>query len=278
MSVKVAIQGESFSFHDIAARQFFGSDIELVCCTTFTKTVSALMDKDSDYAICAVENSLYGSISEVYNLLLNNHPWIIGEVYLRINQCLIGLPKTTLRNIDVVYSHPVALAQCEEFLSSVLPNVTRFEYYDTAASVSHIKSLNDETNAAIGSSGAAELFGLKVLKENIETDKQNYTRFIVMQRKRTEVLKANKTSLVLGVPHKPGSLYRALGSFAKNKINLSKLQSHPVAGDPWHYMFYIDVEAGLDNPALTEAIENLKKQGCTLTILGSYLRGIKAQT
>lgn len=275
MSKKVAIQGERASFHHIAATKFFGDDIELVCCDTFKGVFEAIKNKSADYAVCAIENSLFGSINESYDLLVKHHFFITGEVYSRIEQCLIGFPGTKIQTIQEVYSHPVALAQCEEYLDAKLPHAKRLESHDTAASVALVKERGDKTLAAIASRKAAELYGLEVLEAEIETNEHNYTRFVILEPKPRTMPKANKTSLIIGTSHKPGALYEALGAFAKNAINLTKLQSRPIIGKAWHYIFYVDVAAGLDDPRMAVALENLKKQDCSITVLGSYHAGDK---
>jgi prephenate dehydratase len=265
----VSIQGEPASYHDIATRQFFGDDVQLDCQDSFKAVFSTLKDGRADFAVIALENSLYGSINEVYDLLLKYKFWILGEVYLRIEHCLIGLPGSRMNGIKEVHSHPVALAQCEDYLDTKLAHAERFEHHDTAGSVADVKKWNDITKAAIASKAAAELYNLTVLAKNIETNNENYTRFVVLHKNRQD-LDANKTSLVLQTDNSPGALYRALGAFADRNINLSKLQSRPIIGRAWKYMFYIDVEAGILDANLTEALLQLEDQGCTVVVLGSY--------
>lgn len=273
MPVKVVIQGQTASFHDIAARQFLGDDIEIVGCDTFSQVFDSLTSGKADKAVVAIENSLFGSINEVYDLLISQKFWISGEVYLRINQCLIGLPGAKLEDIREVHSHLVALAQCEDFLDQKLPNAERFEHHDTAGSVADIIKWSDPAKAAIASAEAAKLHGAKILAKDIETNKQNYTRFVVLDKQKTEVKGANKTSLVLVTGHKPGALYSALGTFASRKMNLTKLQSRPIIGQAWHYMFYLDVAGDANSNSFKKAAQELTSQDCQLTILGSYKAG-----
>lgn len=267
---KIAIQGDIASFHHIAAEEFFKSKISILPCETFAATFQATKEAEADMAVVAIENSLYGSINEVYDLLLKHHLWIKGEVYLRIKQCLIGLPDTEKSQITEVHSHPIALAQCEEFLDNDLIQAKRFEHHDTAASVADIKQWKDPAIAAIASQKAAQFHGLKILAEDIETNKENYTRFVVLGREKTTAPKANKTSLILMTDDRPGSLYRALGVFAEADINLTKLQSRPIIGKAWHYMFYVDVDGNTETEPLMSALKRLREQGCRVTQLGSY--------
>lgn len=268
----IAIQGQAASFHHIATRHFFGEDSTIVPCDTFAATFKAL--QTSDFAVVAIENSLFGSINKVYDLLLKEHCWIIGEVYLRIEQCLIGIPGTEIKSIAEVHSQLEALAQCEEYLDSTLPYARRIEHHDTAASVADVKKWNDPAKAAIASRAAAELHGMEILAYEIETNKQNYTRFVVLQKQQAVIPGATKTSLVLRThgDTKAGALHHALGVFAKRNINITMLHSRPIIGKAWHYMFYLDVEIPYDQSF--EAIEReLVCLGCGITVLGSYPAG-----
>ncbi len=267
---KVAIQGQAASYHDQAAHQFFGNDIEIVACDNFKTTFKALETGKADYVVVAIENSLFGSINPVYDLLLKYRFWIIGEVYLRIQHCLIGLEGASVAGIREVHSQAEAIAQCEEYLDTKLAHANRFEHHDTAASVADVKKWNDPTKAAIGSEAAAKLYGLGVLKKGIETHHENYTRFVVLSKQKQTTKDSDKTSLVMTTANKPGALFHALGSFAKQKINLSKLQSRPIIGKAWHYIFYVDVDTSLNNQAMKNAISELSDQGCETIVLGDY--------
>ncbi len=269
---KIAIQGQPASFHDVAARQFFGDNIELVCCDLpFSLVFDKLINRESDYAVCAIENSLYGSIPEVYDLLLKHKTWIMGEVILHIEQCLVGLPSADLADISDVYSHPVALAQCEQYLDSNLPHATRHAADDTAGSANLVRLSNDKSRAAIASAAAAEHYGLKILANSIETDHHNYTRFAILSRRTIWNDDANKLSLVLTTNHKPGALYAALGVFEHEGLNLSLLVSRPIIGKPGKYLFYVDIEAKLDKPETENLVDRLQQLGCETVVLGSYV-------
>lgn len=266
--MKVAIQGEPGSFHELAARHWFDDTIELVCCETFAGVFDALAKKQADAAVCAIENSLYGSINEVYDLLRKHRFPIIGEVHERIHQNLITLPGADLREITHVYSHPVALDQCRTFLEEHLPEAERIQYHDTAASVEYIKRLDDPRNAAIASMAAAELYELPVANTAIEDMSTNYTRFLVMKADATPVEGADKASLILKTDNTPGALYSALGILANSGINMTKLQSRPIIGQVWKYQFYLDVEAA--GQKLHDCISEMMNLGCEVSILGEY--------
>ena len=265
----VAIQGEKGSFHDQVAKQQFGNDVSIIPASTFSGVFNALDSDTADMAVVAVENSLYGSINEVLDLL-EAHPYpIIGEVFLRIEQQLISLPGATAENITKIYSHPVALAQCEAYLDTHFPKAERIEYHDTAASVEFIKKLGDPTIAAIAGRTAATLHGLPILAENIEDNKANFTRFLIISKQADPSIETNKTSLLVTTDHTPGALSRVLFTLAENDVNLTKLQSRPIIGQPWKYRFYLDIEvSGKD---LEEIISLIQKDGSSITVLGSYV-------
>ncbi len=271
--MKVSIQGQTASFHDIAAQKFHGK-ATVIPCDSFKEAIMALVGMQSDYALVAIENSLYGTINEVYDLILNQPVTIHGEVYLRIEQNLIGLPRTKLNEIKEIHSHPIALAQCHDFIDTYIPKAIKFENFDTAKSVECIKKWNDKSKVAIASIDAAKLHGLEVLNKSIETNKHNFTRFVVLQRNAANNLMegANKTSLVLQTPKdtKAGSLFHVLEVFNNHKINLSALHSRPIIGKAWHYMFYIDIEIDYDSTVYSKVFDQLKEQGCDIKVLGNY--------
>lgn len=267
--MKVAIQGQIASFHDVAAHQFFTEPIELICCETFADTFAALADGRADTAMVAIENSLYGPINPVYDLLLQHRPWIYGETYLRIHQCLVGLPTAKLQDITEVYSHTAALAQCEAFLGAALPHAKRFEHSDTAGAAADVAAWNDPRKAAIASAAAAQRYGLNILAPDIETHHHNYTRFVALSRTKKDTDQSDKTSIILRTAHRSGALYHALGIFDANHYNLTLLTSRPIIGQHQKYMFYLDFEAGL-GPEVENLFDQLRAQGCDVTILGSY--------
>lgn len=268
----VAIQGQKGSFHHQAAVQFFGDDVAINSCDTFKDVFQAVTTGNTDFGIVAIENSLFGSINPVYDLLLRSGCQIIGEVYLRIEHCLIGLSGADVGKITEVHSQLEALAQCEDYLDKNLPDAKRFEEHDTAASVEMIKTWGDSTKAAIASRQAAELHDMHIIAEGIETNQENYTRFVVIQKSGETPDDANKTSLVLTTKAdtKPGALYKALGAFAKRDVNLTMLQSRPLVGKAWHYLFYVDLETASSSPEFKETLSELHELGFDVTVLGSY--------
>jgi len=269
--VRVAIQGREGSFHQQAALELLGPDIELVPCLTFPKVFDAVTSRDADWGIAAVENSLHGSINDVYRLLLSQDVWVAGEVFLHIEQYLIAAAPRALSSITRVLSQEPALAQCELWLATQLPDAVLEVTHDTADSVRAVLARPDEPLAAVASHRAAEEYGGTVLAGPINDDPHNYTRFFLLAPSRVDVVGANRTSIVLRTNHDPGALWRALGVFEAEGINLSKLDSHPIAGDRRHYRFYVDLEAGLTE--VEGALTLLREQGCTVDVLGSYLAG-----
>jgi prephenate dehydratase len=266
----IAIQGAEGSFHHIAAQHFYGDGHDYLYGESFAEVFAALKNRDADTAVVAIENSLFGSINEVYDLLVEHELPVVGEVVEHIHQNLIGFDGTNLPDIKRVYSHPVALAQCAEWLEKHLPHADVIEHHDTAAAVEYVKVRGKPTAVAIASHLAADIYGMSLLHESIQDEHDNFTRFLVLQRKvrKADVEDADKASLVLTTSHKPGALYDALGVFKELNCNLTKLQSRPIRGEVWTYQFYIDVEAGPD--LIDEACAALKKQECTVQVLGTY--------
>lgn len=274
--MRVAIQGQLGSYHQMAAESYFGKGIEVVCCGTFADVFETLAKHKADMAVIASENSIAGTAHPVYDLLLAHDFFIVGEVYVHIHHCLIGLPGTKRKQITRVYSQAIALPQCSDFLDKNLPDAERIEYHDTAASVTHIKKLADPAFAAIAGARAADLNGLPVLAANIENFDNNVTRFLVLAAGQPKPTATNKTSIVLETAHTPGALWNALGVFADAAVNLTKLESRPVAHTPWRYQFLIDIEA---TPAqLASCIKQLKAQACTVRNLGQYIANHKNET
>lgn len=270
----VSIQGEVHSFHDIARHHFFNNSSQMLGRDTFAQVFEDVAGGDALYGIVACENSLYGSINEVYDLLLKHDLWINGEIYLRIEHHLLGTQDASLGALREVHSHPVALAQCEHYLDEQLAHVERFEHHDTAGSAFDVAKWNDSAKAAIASRQAAEAAGLQILASNIETNEQNYTRFLVLQKSgANDTAETDKTSLLLRTSHTAGSLYHALGAFADHGLNLSKLESRPIIGKAWQYMFYVDIESGINSSEMQSALKQLEKDECTVRVLGSYTKG-----
>lgn len=266
--MKVSIQGVSQSFHDIAARQWFGNDIETYQATTFKDVFLSLDEGEADAAVIAIENSLYGSINEVYDLLEKYRFPIIGEIHLAIHQQLIGFEGTDVSAVKKIYSHSVALAQCENWIDTHLPDAERIEYHDTAAAAEHIRELQDTTCVAIASKQAAHHLQLSVLSENIEDNPANFTRFLVIQPGAVPPSDADRSSIIITTDHTPGALAKVLTVFSERGINLAKLQSRPIIGKPWKYHFYLVLEtAGSELEDILSVVRPLTTE---IVVLGQY--------
>lgn len=274
---KIAIQGGIGSFHDVAAHQFFpDEELELLCCSTFEQVFDAIKDDSYVIGLCAIENTIAGSLLHNYELLKQSGVQIVGEHKLRISHSFVCLPDEDWDDITEVNSHPIALMQCRDFLNKH-PHMKLVETEDTALSAMIIKRDNLHGHAAICSKAAAEYYGMKVLQEGIETNKHNFTRFLVVADPwQADELKQkgtyNKASLVFTLPHHEGSLSQVLSILSFYQINLTKIQSLPIIGREWEYQFYVDVEFTniLRYKQSISAISPLTKE---LKILGEYEAG-----
>ena len=273
MRVKVSIQGYEGSFHQVAAQQFFGKETEVIPCGTFKEVVRiASNKKESDGGVMAIENSIAGSILANYNLLQKSNLKIIGEIYLQIKQNLLVNPGVKLEDIREVHSHTMALQQCYDFLDKYKWKLVETE--DTALSAKHVHQHRSKHIAAIASKLAADLFHLDVIAPGIQTMKNNYTRFLMLQRQdiAQTVDDANKASVNFHTDHSRGSLAKVLTKIADGGINLSKLQSFPIPGSDFKYSFHADMEFDTINQ-FEEVIEQIKPLTEEVKIYGVYRRG-----
>ena len=272
-SIAVSIQGYEGSFHQVAAQQFFGKNVEVIPCATFREVVKiAGNKKESDGGVMAIENSIAGSILPNYNLLQKSNLQVVGEIYLHIKQNLMVNPGVTLEDIREVHSHPMALQQCLEFLDKY--DWKLIETEDTALSAKQVHQHRSKHVAAIASKLAAELFDLHVIAPNIHTMKNNYTRFLIIQREELakKVEDADKASVNFHTDHSRGSLARVLSKIADGGINLSKLQSFPIPGSDWQYSFHADMEFdSIDQ--FNQVIESIKPITAGLKVYGVYKKG-----
>jgi len=274
---KIAIQGVPGSYHDIAAHRFFeGEEIELLCCATFEEVFAQMKQDSQVIGMLAIENTIAGSLLHNYELLRDSGTTIVGEHKLRIKHSFLCLPEDDWDTLTEVNSHPVALAQCREFLQQH-PQLKVVEAEDTAGSAEMIRRGNLRGHAAICSRHAADLYGMKVLEEGIETNKHNFTRFLVVAdpwkadelRDRSQV---NKANIVFSLPHNEGSLSQVLSIFSFYRINLTKIQSLPIIGREWEYLFYVDV-LFKDYLRFRQSIDAVTPLTKELKILGEYAEG-----
>lgn len=270
--MKIAIQGEKGCFHEMAARQYFkNEEVEIVPCSTFDMTLNSVKEGRAGLAMMAIENARSGSILYNYSLIRESGLKILGEHNLRVVQNLMALPGQTMKDIRQIRSHPIALAQCMAFLNQ-FPEITLVEADDTASSARIISEGRLKKIAAIASRSAAEIYGLEIIAEGIETFKKNYTRFLVIGGNGMGNQTGNKVSICFATGHKPGSLASVLVRLAEMNINLSKIQSVPRLNGEWEYMFYLDLELPAD-PDINDIMSTLEQYTSNLEVLGIYNKG-----
>ena len=267
----VTYQGEPGAYSEAAAAALF-PDLSYEAAASIRKVFEAVEVGRTEYGIVPMNNSTAGSINETYDLFLRHGLHLIAETVVEVSHCLIALPGTAMDDLKEVISHPQAIAQSEEFLAAL--DVTVRAEYDTAGAAKAIKEQDLRRTAAIASPRAAELYGLEVLAEGINTYPENSTRFGALSRNPTPLREPDKTSLVFGVGHLPGSLYRCIGAFATRHLNLSRLESRPRVGRPWEYVFYGDVDAGASSPPMVEALGELSEHATFTRVLGTYASGM----
>ena len=271
---KVAIQGVSGAFHEIAAREFFqGEEIDILPCNTFKELFQSLADDDSLLGIVAIENTIAGSLLQNHNLLRESGCTVIGEHKLRIEHNLAVLPGQKIEDIDEVYSHPIALMQCEDFLDAHR-HIKAIESEDTVLSAKHIAHNKLTRRGAICRSLAAEKYGLEIIAKGIETNKRNFTRFLIIAEPKlaeelTNGVELNKSSLVFTLPHEEGSLAKVLSILSFYHVNLTKIQSLPIIGEEWKYQFYINLTFN-DYTRYRQSLEAIIPLTKDFQILGEY--------
>ena len=278
--VRVAFQGEPGAFSEAAAVQLLGEEITTVPRPTFEAVFRAIDESAADALLVPVENSLAGSVVRVYDLLLETNLTIIAETILPIEMHLIAVPGATIADIRKVASHPMALAQCERFFAAH-PQLKRVPSEDTAGSVREMMGAYDKAGAAIAGQRAAAHYHATVLAERIQDNRENYTRFVLLrtaaEAARTPAnTEARKMSIATRLAHKPGALLAALEPFARNGVNLLKIESRPIHGHPWEYQFFLDVET-TDQPSLDQALADVRKATHQLRILGLYTAARNSQ-
>ncbi len=269
----VSIQGELGSFSHVAALQALGEEAQMWQCRTFRDAFDAVARGDADCAVLPIENSLVGSVHENYDLLAEFALPIVAETEVRVSLSLLARPGTRLEAIRRVHSHPVALGQCRRFLAS-LAEVEPVAGYDTAGSVWEVMQGGSTRDAAIGSPLAARLHGATVLAEGIEDDPQNFTRFLAVARVPAAPRGEVKTSLMVTLRHEPGALWRALEPLARQGLNLTKIESRPLRGRPWEYVFYLDVVGPEDT---SSALAELSSTAAGVRVLGCYQSADRAR-
>lgn len=265
--LKIAYYGVSGAYSEQAAlNHFSGRSKELKECRFLAEVFDAV-ENNCDYGVVPIENSLEGAVTQTYDLLLDSNLTIMGEEIVKISHSLMTLKGTSIKDIKFVYSHPQAIAQCREYLERY--GLSAVPYYDTAGSAKMLMEEKPKHSAAIASERAAKIYGMKILAKGIESSTHNYTRFVVIS-KENQTTGWNKTAIAFSAKHHPGSLFRALNCFARNKVNLSYIQSRPIPGMPWEYNFYVDCEGSVHDPNIKNALVHLYDAADFVKVLGSY--------
>ncbi len=264
----VAFQGETGAYSEEAAFQFFGPSIQVKPCESLDNVFKAVEQGEVQFGVVPAENSIEGSISRTYDLLLESSLRAWGEIELRIIHCLIASPESRLDLIKRVYSHPQALGQCHAFLKHL--DCELISTYDTAGSVKMIKEQGITDGAAIAGTRAAEIYGMKILAQEIEDNPNNFTRFFILAKHDSPPTGNDKTSVVFSVRHRPGALYEFLKELASKNINLTKIESRPTRQRPWEYNFYLDFDGHHEDKAAREALDSLERTSLFVKVLGSY--------
>ena len=262
---KVSFQGEHGAYSETSALRFFRNEIETMPCLTFRDVLEEAGSGNSDYAILPVENSIEGNVGQSFDAILSSNLHAVGEIYLEIHHCLICNGK--IDEITTVYSHPQALGQCSNFIQE--NSLKTVPTYDTAGSVKIIKDMSTSC-AAIASKNAAKIYNMPIIKEKIENEPNNVTRFLIFSKQQTEQTSNDKTSIIFSINHEPGALYQIIKEFSNNSINLTKIESRPKKGTTWEYNSYLDFIGHIADKKVSSLLNKLKKNTKFLKIIGSY--------
>ena len=267
---RVGYQGTAGSFGEQAAREYFGETYAVLAkYHGFEDVLQAVSSGEIDYGVLPIENSTAGDVLEVADLIVRFNLYIVGEHTIRVKHNLLALPLAELSDITRVYSHPQALSQCREYLKAH-SSMEAFPYANTALAGEYVSKKGDIHTASIGSLRCAELYGLKVLAEGIQTLQNNFTRFIIISRRMELTPDCSKISIVFSAAHSSGSLYSALSHFAYNGLNLVKIQSRPKPGEPWEYLFFVDIEGYLEDANVLIALGRVRQQSSFFKLLGNF--------
>lgn len=265
---RVVYAGVPGSFTCMASEKFFGRDVDHYGVAKFKEVALALNNGDADYGVLPIENSSAGDVAGVYNILLENDICIVGEVFVKVDHCLLGCPGSKIEEIKTVYSHPQGLMQCAPYLEKLGAEQKSVE--NTAIAAEMVAKRNNLQEAAIASRRAAELYGLDILAESINFDASNETRFVILSKKRQYTKDASKISISFAVLHESGTLYNILSHFIYNDLNLSHIESVPLPDRQWEYRFYVDISGNLHDPEVRNALQGVRTEAANFRILGNY--------
>jgi prephenate dehydratase len=263
---QVSFQGERGAYSESAAISFFGETVKTLPLPTFTDVLESTKKDKSEFSVLPVENSLEGSIGESYDLLYSTTLNVVGEIYHKIEHCLIS--SGTINDIDTVYSHPQALGQCRKFLQE--HKLKTVPTYDTAGSVKIIKKMDQKNIACIASKNASKIYQVPIIKEEIADNSNNYTRFLILSKNKNSSSDKDKTSIIFSIKHEPGALYRIIENFHKQNVNLTKIESRPKKNTTWEYNFYVDFEGSEKDSEIIEMLNKIKNESLFFKVLGSY--------
>lgn len=272
MIIRAAFQGELGAYSELAALEYFHREVTVVPRPSFAAVFEAVRAGEVDHGVIPIENSLTGSIHDNYDLLLEYDLVITGEIKLRIVHNLLANPGVKLEDIRRVYSHPQGLSQCRDFLAG-LPGVELVSMYDTAGAAQRIRNSGSRDEAAVASAQAALDYGMNILQAGIESNHKNFTRFLVLSRELAEPAEPSKTSVVFSARNIPGALFKSLSVFALRDIDLYKIESRPIPGSPWEYLFYLDFAGDVRDEVIRRALDHLGEIASFLKVLGSYRVG-----
>lgn len=267
---KVVYFGTSGSYSEQAMQECFGTEVVNFSAETFREVMCAVKDGRADYGVMPIENTTTGGISDSYDLLVEFDNCIVAEHVIKVNHALLSLPGATMEDIEVIYSHPQAIMQSKVFLSKY-PKIRIVEQGSTAGCAKKVKEDQDKSQAAIGSVRAANTYGLKVLAEHINHEDTNSTRFIIITNKKQYMNSANKVSICFSLPHETGSLYNMLSHIIYNDLNMTKIESRPLAGRNFEYRFFVDFEGNIEAPAVANTLTGISAEALDLRVLGNYL-------
>src|SRR5215212_7044272 len=267
--MKIAFQGEPGAYSEQAVFNYFGN-VETKPCESFDRVFDSVVSNECEFGLIPIENSLAGSIHQNYDLLLRHDLYIVGEYPLRVQHCLIALPGVKKEEIRKAISHPQALGQCAAYLRNL--GIKPEPVYDTAGSVKMLKESGARDTAAIASRRAAEIYDMQILEEGIEDNTENYTRFLAIAKAGIKPEGEAKTSIVFTLKNQPGALFKALSVFALRDIDLTKIESRPLQGKPWEYLFYIDFIGATEEESSRRALDHLGEYALMVRVLGSYSR------
>ena len=267
--IRVVFQGADGAYSQAAMHTYFGEEIDSFHVETFRDAMGAIEEGRADFAVLPIENSTAGIVSEIYDLLVEYENYIVGEQVIQIAHCLLGVPGTKMEDIEMVYSHPQSLMQSSRFLQE-RPNWKQISMQNNAFATQKVAQDNDKKQAAIASAFAAKIYGLEVLQETIQNDKNNSTRFIIVTNQKIFKKDAGKVSICFEVAHESGSLYHALSHFIYNHLNVSKIESRPIENRNWEYRFFLDFEGNLSDSAVKNALRGLREETINMKILGNY--------